>query len=394
MKRLLIINNVPTPYRAFMFAKLHEHGAACGVDVSVAFQARRDRWQVAKPEDIEMNFPHGISRGLWRHSAPGGDLFTYTTLNPDILRDVSSGRFDYVLMSALQSVTGWLASLSPSGRTLKLLWSESNLLSTTHRNWLARRFKALLVSRYPALACPGRRAIEYVCDLAPQMASRPVLYLPNVVDTTLFKQRIAQLRGQREAIRSELGVSDDCLMVLGIGRHAASKGFAGLIEAAAHVQGRYRLMLVGDGPLHQDWIARVGQLGVADRVVLPGTFPPQQLVRLMAAADFFVHPALSDPSPLVCVEACYAGLPVAISEQTGNAPETVVDGVNGFSFDSYDPAAVVDALRRIVATTPEQRRRMSAASVTLADQHFDPDTVCRRFFADLENIPRKLGVCV
>lgn len=42
MKELLIINNIPTPYRTFMFNRMAEVGQSCDFEVEVAYQAHRN----------------------------------------------------------------------------------------------------------------------------------------------------------------------------------------------------------------------------------------------------------------------------------------------------------------------------------------------------------------
>jgi len=381
--RLLIVNNIPTPYRTFLFERLYRQGQRFGVDVRVAYQAAREARRAWRPEQFEARFPNFISRGLRPWRAAPKPLFTYTTLNADILEQIASGHFRWVMMAAFMSITNWIASVIPLCRTLRLLWSESNVYSTQRMNPAARLLKRALLSRYDMLVCPGQRAVEYVAGLNPCTRRLPVLWLPNLVDVAAFRQRVAELRLQRETIRRQLGLPRDELVLLGVGQMIDLKGYDELVEAAADVAGRFRIVLLGDGPRRSQWQQRVSRLGLQERVCLPGQADVETVLRYLAVADWFIHPAHFDDSPLVVIEAINAGLPLAVSEQTGNTPETVRPGVNGYTFAGGQVDEVRACLQRIVDTPPEQRAAFARASERISHERFEPDVVVSRFFRDL-----------
>src|SRR5262249_15426748 len=152
---------------------------------------------------------------------------------------VARGGYDYVLMGNLQSATQWLASLMPVGGTTRLLWSESNLDSINRKSGPAKWFKRLLYSRCDALVCPGQRAVDCGRYFNPQAAAKPVLWLPNLVDNSVFVDRLNAAKTQREKIRHELGISPQQCLFLAIGRHVDYKGFGHLIEAFSKAHGPY-----------------------------------------------------------------------------------------------------------------------------------------------------------
>jgi glycosyltransferase involved in cell wall biosynthesis len=380
MRRLLVVNNIPTPYRAAMFNRLSDLGRERAVELFVAFQARREARRPWRPEDLEMRFPHSIFPGLAvsRRDAPR-DVFRYSVVNPGILRLVREGGFDWVVMAPLMSVTGWIASFVPLTSTRRLLWCESNLVSARRSSAPARWFKRQLLRRWDGLVCPGERAVEYIATLAPEMRSRPVLWLPNVVDASLYGDRVAALRRRRGAIRAALGAASRTRLVLCVGQLVQSKGFARVIEAVAAVAGDYRILIAGAGPLETELRARIATLSLEHQIELVGLKDADELAHLLAAADWFLHPATADPSPLVTIEAITAGLPVAVSWQTGNAPEVVVAGRNGFVFDGTNTEEVADALRTMLDVPEEVRRSMAIESEVLAKERFDTGGVLGRF---------------
>ena len=68
----------------------------------------------------------------------------------------------------------------------------------------------------------------------------------------------------------------------------------------------------------------------------------------MAGSDFFLVPSLYEPCGLTQMESQRMGT-VPVVRRVGGLADTVEDGVTGFQFDAYTPAALVDVVRRAIA---------------------------------------------
>lgn len=120
---------------------------------------------------------------------------------------------------------------------------------------------------------------------------------------------------ERTAIRAELGLPPDALVLGHVGRFMEQKNHAFLVRIAAEVfrsDPRARLLLIGEGPLRSDVERQVQELGIADRVHLLGSRP--DVPRLLAATDVFVLPSLYEGLPLVGMEVQAAGVPLVLTE--------------------------------------------------------------------------------
>lgn len=383
MRQLLIINNIPSHYRTFMFNKMNLKGREFGIDVSVAFQAERQSDRSWSPDQYDMRFPYYISTGVFPWRKRPQRVFTSRTFNTDIVLDVVRGGYDWVLTAPFMSPGTWAVALTPTSHTKKLLWSESNFADGGYIRGPVRLFKRLLQTPFSVLVCPGERAVDYVRYFNPKHVATPVLRLPNLVDTEVYAAAVAERRIHRDEIRASLGVFPNETLVLGVGRMIELKGFSHLIEAAGRVGGSFKVILLGEGDLRPKWLARIAELGLDGRVHLPGEVDSSRLVEHLAAADWFVHTALHDSSPLVVIEAVVAGLPVAVSVQTGNGPEAVDEGVNGFTFDPSDRESMDASFGRMLAASPEELRLMGVRSTELARDRFDPDSVIDEFYRGL-----------
>jgi glycosyltransferase involved in cell wall biosynthesis len=100
-------------------------------------------------------------------------------------------------------------------------------------------------------------------------------------------------------------------------------------------------------------------LGVADRLELPGAVGQDAIPAYFRDADIFSMPSFAEGVPTVLMEAMASGLPVVAPRIMG-IPELVEDGVTGTLVTPADVDELAAALRRQIED-PDERRRMGAA---------------------------------
>lgn len=154
----------------------------------------------------------------------------------------------------------------------------------------------------------------------------------------------------RAAVRAELALPPDALVLGHVGRFVQQKNHVFLLDILAEMcqhAPHVRLLLVGDGPLLPQIQARANAAGLSERVVFAGARP--DVARLMRGAmDGFVLPSHTEGLGLGLVEAQAAGLPCLCSD--------VVP----------DEAIVVEPLVQRLALT---QSAAAWASALLAQQH-------------------------
>ena len=164
----------------------------------------------------------------------------------------------------------------------------------------------------------------------------------------------------RAAARRSLGLDDDQLVVMTVGRLVTMKGQRYLVEATPDLVARFpdvAVVIVGQGHLYRPLSDLARELGVSASVHLPGHRPDARM--LLDAADVFVLPSRHEGMPLAAMEAMDAGLPVVATNVIGTA-EVVADGETGLLVPSEDPRALASALTRLLAD-PDLRARYARA---------------------------------
>ncbi len=170
-------------------------------------------------------------------------------------------------------------------------------------------------------------------------------------------------RRLRDAVRAELGLAPQAELALAVGNLYPVKDHATLLRAAA-LRPALAVAIAGRGAEEERLRALAAELGIAERVRLLGL--RDDIPRLLAAADVFVQPSLSEGMPLAVLEAMAASLPV-VASRVGGVHEAVADGETGRLVPSGRPpelaaalAAVLDSADRGAGLGRAGRRRVEA----------------------------------
>ncbi len=171
------------------------------------------------------------------------------------------------------------------------------------------------------------------------------------------------------AVAERFGLSTSRHRLMYSGRLVGVKRVDVLIDAFVAVADQipdWDLLIVGDGPLKPDLLARVpGQY--LDRIKWTGFVDNQAVVSAAyRLSDVLVLPSDYEPWALVINEAAAAGLAIISSSAVGASAEILQDGVNGRVFPKGNVDALINCIKDV--TLPETLAAMKAASpAVLAD---------------------------
>jgi glycosyltransferase involved in cell wall biosynthesis len=153
----------------------------------------------------------------------------------------------------------------------------------------------------------------------------------------------------RDALRAELHLPDDALLVGAVSRLIEQKGLPYALDAFAVVMDEFPhavLLIVGDGDQRGALESQADALGLGDRVRFLGW--RADIHPIMAALDVFIMPSLWEGFGLALLEAMAHGLPV-IASNISALPEIVVDGETGLLVPPRDVGGLAAALRHLLA---------------------------------------------
>ena len=153
---------------------------------------------------------------------------------------------------------------------------------------------------------------------------------------------------QLSEARHRLGIPIDAVVVGGVGRLEAAKGFSYLLSAAALLRPanpRLCVVIAGAGPDLESLKNQAINLGIADIVHFLGFQADVQLV--FDSMDVFCMPSLCEALPFALLEAMASGLP-AVATTVGGIPEVILEGVTGSLISPKNPSLIASKLQHLL----------------------------------------------
>ncbi|HEY2623292.1 MAG TPA: glycosyltransferase family 4 protein [Dyella sp.] len=196
----------------------------------------------------------------------------------------------------------------------------------------------------------------------------------NPVDTAKFRPD-PQLRA---AVRQQLGIDNDAIVLGYVGRMHGGKGVTTLMRAANEAMAsneKLHVLWVGNGPEEQVLHEMAASSQTAERHHFTGWVA--DTARYCSAMSFLAFPSV-EPETFgrVAIEAEACGVPV-LGSRIGGIPETLQDQVTGYLIEPGNVAAWRDAI--ISLCDPLRRDEMGHAARAFAIEHFGNAAIARDF---------------
>jgi len=226
---------------------------------------------------------------------------------------------------------------------------------------LTRRLETRVLRRADAVTC--------ICEglksdiVGRGLPSEKVTVIPNAVDISHYSMDATR----DPALETRYGLANRTVLGF-LGSFYSYEGLSLLLDAMPAVLERrpgVRLLLVGGGSEEEALRSRVGELGIANRVIFTGRVPHDEVHRYYSLVDICVYPRLPIRltdlvTPLKPLEAMAQGRLVVASDVGGHR-ELLRDGETGLLFRAGDRAALKSTILDMLSD-PARACRMRAAA--------------------------------
>ncbi len=175
--------------------------------------------------------------------------------------------------------------------------------------------------------------------------------------------------GSRTLARQQLGLEPDNIYIGIVATLRSWKGHSYLIDAIAELSSNkyLKLVVVGDGPQHQNLQQQVEKLNLGERVIFAGR--QSNIEQWMQAMDVFCLPSYANegvPQSLMQAQAC--GLP-AITTMIGSIEEAIIPNETALIIKPKDTITLKNALNELI-TDVKKRQKMGHAAAENAAANF------------------------
>ena len=327
------------------------------------------RWAaalVARGHVVSVVSQHCVERSLLPeradvHWLPHEGQSGYFTNALALRRHLASWRPDLlnVHYASGYGTTGALAGFRP---TLLSVWGSDVYdfpYESAVKGWLVRK----ILRRATAVASTSHAMAAQVRRLTPER--RDIAVTPFGVDLARFVAQPSPHGSLTIGIVKSLAPKYGVDLLL--------RAFAGLC-ADTEVQATQpacRLLIVGDGPQHDELVQLAAQLGIAERTQFVGAVPHADVPHWLHQLDIYAAPSRLDSESfgVAVIEAGACGLPVVVSD-AGGLPEVVVAGETGLVVPRDDVPALQAALKRLVLDAA-LRERLGTAGRAHVEREYE-----------------------
>ena len=227
---------------------------------------------------------------------------------------------------------------------------------------LSKLTKELVISEASLVTTISRLEYNYLSRFIPHHKLR---YIPNGVDTTVFKPDITK----RTEFRRKLGFKENDFVVLYFGNLRAAKGISTFLKAMFKIIPKtenIKFLIAGTGP--QSYLVAEAERKNYNRIKsMLEYIADKDLPSLYNASDVYVLPSFVEGMPLSIMEAMACGKPV-IATKIADVPSLVETGVNGILVQPDNSESLVEGTMYL-AKNPELVRRMGEVNIEKMKKH-------------------------
>jgi len=357
MKKLCFVSTIPAVVHSFM----KEHIRASAKKWSVKIVTNITGAELL--DDLDAQF---IPLAIERKASPWRDLLAFIQLVILFRRE----RFD--LVHSIMPKSGFLSMLAGwlSGVPVRMHTFTGQVWATKH-GWKRRVLKLfdkliVLFATQVLVDSQSQRDFLVYEGVLPQ-GKGIVIGCGSICGVD--EHRFHPNAQAREAVRAELCIGPEQIVVLFLGRLNRDKGILDLAAAFADIASqRTDVVLLLVGAEENVPFARAQEIcGIYRERLRRVSFTPDP-ERYMAAADIFCLPSYREGFGQVIIEAGASGVPTAASRIYG-ITDAVEDGKTGLLFPAGDVAALTQTLLKLIVDR-ELRQRMGGAAQARALELF------------------------
>jgi glycosyltransferase involved in cell wall biosynthesis len=345
MKKVIVLHNIISPIRVFLFNDLNKYYKNKGIKFKVLFLSVSDKNRNWKT-DFQMNFDYEILDNFALRIA-GKDLNTFF-INPKIKEIVEKEDPDKIISFGWDNWAAYVgAHWCKKNKKNFTLWCGSTKYEKSWRRTLLYPMVKYIINRSDEFIAYGNRAKEYLVSLGAKPEKIQIFY--NTVDLDYFKQESKNFSKKEKAVlKKKLGIKTN-KTILFSGRLIKMKG---IYEMAIGFKKYIKkdsdtsLLIMGTGPDKEKFKKFVNENKIKN-VFYSDFIQYNELYKYYSISDLLLFPSRQDIWGLVINEAMACRLPVITTQETGASVDLIKEGESGFTISSNNSKAITQAIKKV-----------------------------------------------
>ncbi|MET0106812.1 MAG: TIGR03088 family PEP-CTERM/XrtA system glycosyltransferase [Sedimenticola sp.] len=286
----------------------------------------------------------------------------FRNLNPDIVHTRNLSALEASVVAAFSGVKGRVHG--EHGR------DSYDIDGTNRRYLLLRKACKPFINRF----IPLSKDLEEWLETLVQVPRKKIRQIYNGVDSDKF----FPVDFKPLSLPSEIATDDNAFILGTVGRIQEVKDQLTLVKAVAllvsnnkEYRKAVRLIIVGDGPMMQELLDLVENLGIKEITWVTGS--RNDIPELLQSMDLFVLPSKAEGISNTILEAMACGLPILATKVGGNE-ELVEQGDTGELVPPENPQAMMNAIEGYLLNK-DQRLEHGKAGRQRVEKMFSMDSM-------------------
>ena len=329
MKKLLIITNIPSPYRVDFFYYLQKH--VDDFEIHILFQSdNASSFRTWDGGESKLKNVHFLKSKVIR--ATGNDI-TEKFIPTGCKKELDSIRPDVVVCMEYNPTALITKHWCNVHKVPYISWSDGTRHAERNIKFFQKWFRKYIVRNTAAFIASSKRTKENQIYLG---ASEDKIFQSTLaIDIDRYKDAGHNYKPGNN--------------IIVVGSLINRKGIDLLLEALGLLKDyEWKLELVGDGPEKENLLDQARKLGIAERIVFCGYLSGVDLTRAYEKSGMMIFPTREDCFGLVTLEAMCCGLPVISSKYADSAYDLIDEGITGLIVDPYDKKEMAEAIKRLL----------------------------------------------
>ena len=335
MKKVVLITNIPNPYRIPLFNVMSKVFATDNFQLKVIFGSEGYKRRLFTLDKSELKFDYRI---LNDHAHQLGSdeeksVFLYKGLN-DALREEKP---DIIIVSGFSSATMKVLSYALPKRIPYIIWSGSIEKENRNSSIIRKIQRRLLVKFASSYVAYGTLAKKYLIGFGAKESKVEIAM--NTVDTDFYFTETNKFRNSK--------VESSIAHFLYLGYLVPRKNVKLLLTAVLQLSARRRdfiLDIVGDGTDKPDLEKFVVDNKIDDLVKFHGFQQKSELPAYLGNSRAMLFQTDFDIWGLVLNEAMASGIPCLASQNAGATVDLVRENETGFAINYENTTEVVEKI--------------------------------------------------
>lgn len=201
------------------------------------------------------------------------------------------------------------------------------------KNFILKHFVFKYVDRFLYIGLENKKYYESF-----NIPHSKLIYTPYAVDNEKFQITAQKLLPLKNELKEKLGIPNDKFVILYSGKYISKKNPLHLLKAISVLENKddYFIIFLGDGAL-RNTMEEYAINNKLTNILFTGFKNQSEIGAYYAVSNVFVMcSGLGETWGLSTNEALNFGLPIVLSNLTGCSSDLVIEGVNGYVFNTGD----------------------------------------------------------